>query len=116
MIGNKYVIDIHTKANIFNKFFAEQCTPLKNDSALSKSQTFFTQSRLCSLDLNKEEILKTIRALNINKARGHEYISTRMIKICNKSLLTPLTLLFEYSIKKSYYPDIWKKIQYYTCA
>ena len=32
-----------------------------------------------------------------------------MIKICNKSLLKPLTLLFEYSIKKSCYPNIWKR-------
>ena len=32
-----------------------------------------------------------------------------MIKICDKSLLKPLTLLFEYSVKKSCYPDIWKR-------
>ena len=32
------------KANIFNKFFAEQCTPLKNDSRVPNSQIFLTQS------------------------------------------------------------------------
>ena len=32
-----------------------------------------------------------------------------MIKICDKSLLTPLILLFENSIKDSYYPDMWKR-------
>ena len=46
LIDNKFVIDIQTKGDIFNKFFAEQCTPLKNDSILPKSQTFLTQSRL----------------------------------------------------------------------
>ena len=50
LINDKFVIDIQTKANIFNKFFAEQCTPLKNDSVLPKNQVFLTQSRLCSLD------------------------------------------------------------------
>ena len=47
-----------TKANIFNKFFAEQCTPLKNDSVLPINQMFLTQSRLGTLDFNENEILK----------------------------------------------------------
>ena len=29
LINDKFVSDIQTKANIFNKFFANQCTPLK---------------------------------------------------------------------------------------
>ena len=32
-----------------------------------------------------------------------------MIKICDKSILKRLILLFESSTKSSYYPDIWKK-------
>ena len=32
-----------------------------------------------------------------------------MIKICNKSLLKPLVLLFENSTKSPCYPDIWKR-------
>ena len=66
--------DIQTKANIFNKFFADQCTPLKNGSVLPKRPIFLAQSRLC-----------------------------------DKSILKPLILLFENSTKSSYYPDIWKK-------
>ena len=31
---DKFVTDMKTKADIFNKFFAEQCTPLKNKSKL----------------------------------------------------------------------------------
>ena len=84
-----------TKADIFNKFFAEQCTPLKNDSKIPINQIFLTQSRLSSLDFNEDEILKIIRALNIHKAHGHDDISIRMIKICDKSLLKPLTILFQ---------------------
>ena len=54
-------------------------------------------------------MLKIVRALNIHKAHGHDDISIRMIKICDKSLLKPLILLFENSTKSSYYPDIWKR-------
>ena len=109
MIDDKFVTDIQAKANIFNKFFADQCTPLKNNSMLPTNQLFVTQARLGSLDFNEGEILKIIRALNINKAHGHDGISIRMIKICDESLLKPLFILFKNSLKLSYYPDIWKK-------
>ena len=98
-----------TKADIFNKFFAEQCTPLKNDSKLPSNQIYLTQSRLGSLNFNEDEILKIIRALNPHKAHGYDDISIRMIKICDKSLLEPLIILFKNSTKSSHYPDIWKR-------
>ena len=109
LIDHKFVTDIQAKANIFNKFFADQCTPLKNNSMLPTNQLFMTQATLRSLDFNEGEILKIIRALNINKAHGHDDISIRMIKICDESLLKPLLILFKNSLKLSYYPDIWKK-------
>ena len=87
LVDGKYITDINTKANIFNEYFAEQCTLLKNNSVLPINQTFLTQSRLTSLDFNEEEILKIIRGLKIHRAYGHDDISIRMIKICDKSLL-----------------------------
>ena len=95
LVDNKHVTGIKTKANIFNEYFAEQCTYLKNSSVLPINQTFLTQSRLTSLDFNEEEIPKIIRALNIHKAHGHDDISIRTIKICDESLLKPLILLFQ---------------------
>ena len=101
--------DIQTKANIFNKFFAEQSTPLTNDSVVPVNQIFLTQSRLNYINSNEDEILKIIRALNIHKAHDHDDISIRMIKIGDKLLLKPLILLLANSTKLSCYPDIWKR-------
>ena len=109
MVNDKFVTDIKTKADIFNKFFAEQCTPLENDSKIPINQISLTQSQLSSLDFNEDEILKIIRALNIHKTHAHDDISIRMIKICDKSLLKPLTILFQNSTKSSCYPVIWKR-------
>ena len=109
LVNDKFVTDMETKADIFNKFFAEQCTHLKNDSKIPINQIFLTQSRLSSLYFNEDEILKIIRALNIHKAHGHDDISIRMIKICDKSLLKTLTILFQNSTKSSCYPVIWKR-------
>ena len=63
LIDNKFVTDIRTKANIFKKFFAEQCTPLNNGSVLPSNQEFLIQERLCLIDLSDDEILKLIRSL-----------------------------------------------------
>ena len=109
MIGDKFVTDIQTKANIFNKFFADQCTHLKNDSVLAKSQMLLTSSRLSTLNFNEKEIIKIIRNLNVHRVHDHDDISIKMIKICDKSILKPLILLFKNSTKSSYYPDMWKR-------
>ena len=54
LINDIFVTDIKTKSNIFNKFFAGQCTivffqQLKNDNVLPTSQHVLTQSRLHSV-------------------------------------------------------------------
>ena len=108
-IDDKFVTDIRTKANIFNKFFAEQCTPLRNGSVLPVNQMLLAQARLKSLGFKEVKILKIIRALNINKTHVYDDISIRMIKICDKSFLNPLILLFKNSFQSSCYPDIWKR-------
>ena len=74
LIDDNFVSDIETKANIFNKFFAEQCTPSKNSSILPANQMFLTQSTVNSINFNEDEILKITRALNIHKAHGHDDI------------------------------------------
>ena len=106
LIDDKFVTNIKTKANILNKFFADQCTLLKNNSILPTNQIFLTQARLEFLEFNEGEILKIIRALNINKTHDHD-ISIRMIKICDKSLLKPLAILFINLTSSCCYPDIW---------
>ena len=82
---------------------------MKNSSVLPIYQKFLTQSKLISLDFNEDEILKIIRALDIQKAHGHDNISIRMKKFCEKSLLKTIILLFQNSAELSYNPDIWKR-------
>ena len=40
LIDDKFVTDIQTKANIFNKFFADQCTPLKTTVYFQQAKCF----------------------------------------------------------------------------
>ena len=94
-IEKKLESDFKLKANHFNRFFASKCTLTKNDSSLPSSFEFYFQSRLSSLNIIEVNILKIVRALNINKAHGHDEISVRMIKICDEVLAKPLSLIYK---------------------
>ena len=80
---------------------------MKNDRPLPSSFDFYSQSRLSSLNIFEDNILKIVRALNVNKAHGHNEISVIMIKICDEALAKPLSL--KNCIDTDVSPDIWKK-------
>lgn len=65
-----------SKANYFNKFFADQCTPFVNKSKLDKI-TDNSAARVTSIKFG--------RSLNVNKTHGHDGISVKTIKMCNES-------------------------------
>ena len=110
LIDDKFVTDIQARANIFNQVFADQCTPLKNNKTPSTNPLFITQARPGSLDFNEGNILKIIRALNINKAHGHDDISIRMIKICDETLTKPSFIFFRNSLKNYLITQTFGKI------
>ena len=80
---------------------------MKNDSSFPSSFEFYSQSRLSSLNIFEDNILKIVRALNVSKAHGHNEISVIMIKICDEALVKPLSL--KNCIDTGVSPDIWKK-------
>ena len=108
LVNNKIVSDFTEKANLFNDFFATQCTPLSNNSILPSAISFKTQSRLSSINFEKEDILKIIRNLNITKAHGHD-ISIQMLKICDSVLVKPLSFINKNCINSGVFHDIWKR-------
>ena len=89
LVNNKIVSDFTEKANLFNDFFATQCTPLSNNSVLPSAISF--------------------KNFNINKAHGHDNISIRMLKICDSVLVEPLSLIYKNYINSGVFPDIWKR-------
>ena len=112
LVNNKIVSDFIKKANIFNDFFAAQCTPLTNSSVLPLTISFKYHSRLKSIYFQKEDIFKIIRNLNVNKAHGHDAISIRMLEICDSEVFEPLSLIYKKCIDSGIFPDIWKRSPY----
>ena len=106
---NKFVTDFKEKAELFNSFFAKQCSLIKYDSRLPPRLHFLTDKRLSTVKFVNTDILKIIQNLNPNKAHGHDKISIRMLKICGNSLCRPLELLFNDCLVNGIFPSVWKK-------
>ena len=90
-------------------FFASQCTPKYNNSKISETQPYVTNTKLSSVKFESKEISDMIRSLDVNKAHGPDNISIRMSKICDSAVVEPLTIIFNSCINQSMFPDIWKK-------
>ena len=77
---NRFITDFKEKAEVFNSFFAKQCSLIRNDKELPISLTYYTDNRLSTVSFSHEYVGKVILNLNPNKAPGHNNISVRMLK------------------------------------
>ena len=106
LVNGEIISNFSQKASIFNKFFASQCTPLQNSSSLP---TFYlrTDETLSSLNVSDNDIFKNgfIKNVNPNKFHGWDNILIRMVKLCGKSIVYPLKLIFEASLQGREFPD-----------
>ena len=109
LISNKLVSNFKEKANHFNAFFASQCTPVPNNSTLPLVTTPITNASLSSISFNDQDILNVIHSLNINKAHGFDDLSIRLLKICDSSIVKPLSIIFKNCLQSGSFPNNWKK-------
>ena len=102
------VSDFKQKANLFNNYFAPQCTPVKNGSKLPNF-SHKTWKILTSFDIKDDDIITIIKNLNVDKIRGWDQLSVRMIKTWGDSITFPLNLIFKSMINEGVFPEDWKK-------
>ena len=107
--NKEYITDFKKKAELFNSFFANQCSLINNNSQLPPTLSYKTNERLTSVKITDDDIIKIIAKLDPNKAHGHDKISICMIKICSVSICKPLRLIFNQCIDNGIYPCKWEK-------
>ena len=88
LVNNELITEFEAKANIFNKYFASQCTTINNNSVLPLTLNHLTDP---------------------NKAHEHDEIFVKMLKLCSPSICKPLTLLFENYLASGEFLNVWKK-------
>ena len=103
--NNRYVTDFKEKCQLFNSYFSEQCTLLKNISTLPNTYLKHTNNILDTIVFSKEDIYKIIKNLDPNKAHGHDMISIHMIKLCGISICKPLEIIFQNCLHPGKFPS-----------
>ena len=106
-VNNIYITKCNDKAEIFNNYFASQCTPFSNDSTLPNFSPL-TENTLSFFEITDEEIKDLLIGVNVNKAHGPDEISANMIKLCDTSLILPLKIIFNNIIRTGIFPSQWK--------
>ena len=109
--NNRYATYVKDKCQLFNSYFSEQCTLLKNISTLSKTCSKHTNNILDTIISSKEDIYiyKIIKNIDPNKAHGHDMISICMIKLCSISICKQLEIVFQNCLRSGKFPSEWKK-------
>ena len=112
---NRFITDFKEKAELFNSFFSNQCSLLKNCSKRPTNPRYVTDKRLCTINFTADNIEKIIVSLNSNKAHGHLHISMRMLKICGDTICKSLELIFKQALTTGVFPSEWKKGNIVPC-
>ena len=106
---NRFITNFKEKAELFNSFFADQCSLMSNASKLPSNFTLYTDNRLSTVTFSQDHIGKIIHNLNPDKAHGHDNISIRTLKICHSSIYGPLERIFKEALSTGLFPSNWKK-------
>ena len=96
---NKFVTDFSKKADLFNSFFAKQCSIIENNSVLPSSTIPVTDQYLANIEFTKYDIKRIISQLDPNKAHGHDMITIRMLKMFGNAIIEPLFKKFKNCLK-----------------
>ena len=71
--------------------------------------TYMTEERFQSITFSESVVIKIIRALDVDKAHGHDDISVRMIKLSTNSVSHLLTLIFQNSMAAGTLATQWNR-------
>ena len=108
--SRKFVTNFKEKAALFNSFFAKQCSIIDNGSEIPSFLQPKTDTSLSNITFTEKNTEKVIQNLDSNKAHGHYMISIRMLKMCGKSIIKPLLVVYKKWLEKGCFPNKWKQM------
>ena len=106
---NKYITDFKEKCELFNSFFATQCSVIDTNSTIPTNIVSLTDNSLNDIIIESSDILKVLMNLDPNKSHGPDMISIRMLKLCHISICKPLIIIFKNCMNHGKFPSEWKK-------
>ena len=94
---------------MFNSFFAKQCSIVDNGSEIASFLHPKTDKSLLNITFTEKDIEKVTQNLHSNKAHGHDMISIRVLKVCGKSIIKSLLIIYKKCFEMGCFPNEWKK-------
>ena len=108
--SNQLVCDDKLMAGILNKQFTSVFTVLPNNISPPSAERHpnCPEFDLSDLSVTENQILKIIDKLKATKSPGPDNIYARLIKETKNIIISPLSLIFNESIKSGVIPEDWK--------
>lgn len=103
-----YVSDNTEKSNLLNDYFAQQTLLDDSASTLPDSINIVGPS-LNDIQFTPLEVQGVLETLKLGKSTGPDNVNNRVLKEVSVALSKPLCDLFNTSMSKSQFPDIWKE-------
>ena len=83
---NRFATIFKEKAELFNSFFAKQCSVIDNGSEIPSFLHPKTDKCFSNITFTEKDIKKVLQILDSNKTHGHDMIRIRVLQICGKSI------------------------------
>ena len=105
--NRSYVSESTAKANLLNNYFVQK-TALDERSATIPAMVNIIGPTLTNIKFTPFEVKSVLESLQLGKSSGPDDINTRILKELSSPLGRPLSCLFNYSMSKDTFPDMWK--------
>ena len=123
-INNHSINDPDTTANSFNSFFASVAQNFLHE----QPSNYFTQDPIRNLNSNvlklttslhfsptsTDKIKKIIQALKTKDSHGYDEISSRILKLSTRCILSPLTYICNTALCLGIFPDSYQPSNLFT--
>lgn len=98
------------KANVLNEHFASVST-INNEPGIPLHAPGPPNFLLDDFIITEQEVLDHLQVLNVTKPSGPDSMSPLVLRNIAKSIVKPLTKMYNYSLTIGQLPDIWKNSQ-----
>lgn len=107
-LSNKTANNVHGVCNLFAEHFSSVYSQ-KTSNIFVNTVDLFPQLSLHNISIRERNIANILKRLDPNKGAGPDGIPPYFIKMTYKVLTLPLKIIYEKSLEKSCFPDIWKE-------
>lgn len=106
--NNKIYTSPQEKANLFSNFFLGK-SELPCLKPKLPSLNYITNSKLQSITITEEKVVKVLKSLDTTRANGPDNISNTILNQTSCKITSVLSKLFNISLKEGKFPDKWKE-------